>query len=496
MILSDVIKIKISNNQIKYYKEKGYDVKGGNEIKEIKIEDLPSNSGQKIEVRCDYCEIVKEISLCRYNINTNKGSKLYACSRKCAEKKNKNTIKTKYNVDNISQSIAVKNKKMETCLKNHGVNHPQQKKLIFEKSLKTKKEKYDNENYNNSEKMTKTKIVNMCKKHDAINYNDGIYSFYCNRCHKNYDITLSLYHNRMRIKTEICMNCNPYNSNDSANEIKMMEFIKENYDGEIMINDRQILDGKELDIYLPELKIAFEYNGLYWHSELYKKSNYHKNKTDKCLEQNIQLIHVWEDDWIYKQEIVKSMILDKLQKHSNKIYARKTTIKEINDNKMVENFLIENHILGNINSKIKLGLFYNDMLLSVMTFGKCRSSLNKTGEWELLRFCSKNNTNVIGSSSKLLKYFINNYKDNKLITFVDKSTSTGKMYHILGFRLDGESRPNFYYNVNGVKKHRFNYVKKILVKQGYDVNKSVHQIMLDRKLYRIYDSGNLKFVLD
>jgi len=190
------------------------------------------------------------------------------------------------------------------------------------------------------------------------------------------------------------------------------------------------------------------------------------------------------------------MILNKLGKTQNKIYARKCKIKEITDNKFIKFFLDNNHIQGYITSKIKLGLFYDDELVSIMLFGYSRRSTNKTKEWELLRFCNILNTNVVGSASKLLKYFIINYKDNKLITFADKSISNGDLYKKLGFKLDGITKPNFYYIIDGIKKHRFNYRKNKLIKMGFDKNKSARQIMLERRLYRIYDSGNLRFILD
>lgn len=496
MILTDVVNIKISNNQIKYYTSKGYDVKGGNEVKEIKVSDLPNNSGQKIKVKCDFCDNEKEITLNRYHNNTKNNNEKYACSRKCSEQKNKKTILNKYGVDNISKLKEIKSKKIKTCVKNFGVEHPQQNKNIFNKGLNSKLLLYGDKNYNNSNKMIKTKIKNICLKYNAIKYDNNFFTFLCNKCKQEYEISSSLYYNRKRIKTEICTLCNPYMSNESPNEIEVVNFIKKHYNKKIETKNRVILDGKELDIYLPDLNIAFEYNGVYWHSELYKPNNYHLNKTKLCESKGIQLIHIWEDDWKYKQNIIKSMILNKLGKTPNKIYGRKTEIREITDNKLVFDFLENNHIQGNINSKIKIGLFFDNKLVSLMTFGKSRRSINKTGEWELLRFCNILNTNVIGGASKLLKYFINNYKDNKLVSFADKSISNGDLYYKLGFKLDGITKSNFYYIIDGIKKHRFNYRKSKLIKQGYDKNKTGHQIMLDRNIFRVYDCGNLKFILE
>lgn len=496
MILSDVVKIKISNNQISYYKNKGYNFAGGNKIEEVKISDLPSNSGQKIKVKCDFCGKEKEISLNRYNINCDSGAKKYACSRKCSEQKNKDSILKKYNVENISQSNDIKNKKINTCRKNFGVDFPQQSNLIFEKSLNKKNLLYGDKFYNNSKQMINTKSLNVCEKYKAKVYKDGIFTFYCNDCQNEYEISLSLFHNRKRIKTKICTNCNPFNSNESPNEVEVLNFIRENYDAEIKVKDRNILNGKELDIFLPDLKLAFEYNGIYWHSELYKPTKYHKDKTEICKKNNISLFHIWEDDWKYKQDIIKSMILNKLNKTKYKIYARKTEIKIINDRELVKSFLENNHLQGYINSKINIGLFQNNELYSIMTFSRNRRSSNKSGEWELLRFCNKINYNIIGSASKLLKFFIQNFKDNKIITFADLSFSSGELYFKLGFNLDGITQPNYFYIIDGIRKHRFNFRKNELVKKGYDISKSEHQIMLDRNIYRIYDSGNMRFILD
>ena len=208
-------------------------------------------------------------------------------------------------------------------------------------------------------------------------------------------------------------------------------------------------------------------------------------------------MHIWEDDWNYKKDIVKSMILNKLGKTPNKIFARKTEIKEINDNKLVREFLDINHIQGFVGSKVKIGLFFENELVSLMTFGNRRVAMGKKltnkGEFELLRFCNKLNTNVIGGASKLFKYFIKNYNPIEITTYADRSFSQGELYRTLGFTFIGKTQPNYYYVINKHKKHRFNFRKDILIKQGFDSNKTEHEIMLERKIYRIYDSGNLKF---
>lgn len=131
-----------------------------------------------------------------------------------------------------------------------------------------------------------------------------------------------------------------------------------------------------------------------------------------------------------------------------------------------------------------------------MTFGDKRRSMGQKSEdksYEILRFCNKLNSIVLGGASRLFKYFVDNYEPNDVISYADRSWSQGGLYKNLGFKLVGKTRPNYYYVVDGVRKYRFGFRKDILIKEGYDPNKTEHEIMLDRKIYRIYDSGNLKF---
>jgi hypothetical protein len=152
----------------------------------------------------------------------------------------------------------------------------------------------------------------------------------------------------------------------------------------------------EIDIYLPELKLGFEFNGLYWHSNKFKEKNYHLNKTDWFKEKGIRIIHIWEDDWILRREIVESQIKNSIGLNTNRIFARKCYIKEV-DVKIARKFLNENHIQGFVNSSNKLGLYYNEDLVSIMTFdnNEGRKKMELFG-YNLNRFCNKKGINVIG----------------------------------------------------------------------------------------------------
>ena len=560
MIINKKIKIKGNSNNLKYLKKLNYNVKI-NEVIKIFIKDLSKNSHLKIDVKCDICGIIKNISYFSYNRNINNGG-IYTC-QKCSKIKSKKTSMSKYGTEYPIQSTKIIEKRKQNNLKKYGVDEPAKIKEISDKSKKTKKLKYNNENYNNKEKIKKTKklkhnnenynnrkksnktcikkynvenisqikeikekkkksfilkynvdnyskseefktkkinfILDKYKDINIITFNDNQATLICD-CNKfhNYTININILRNRLIYNTILCTICNPISSfSNSGHEIKLQEFIKENYKGEIIINSRSVINPLELDIYLPELKLAFEFNGLYWHSELHKENNYHLNKTEECEKQGIQLIHIWEDNWLYKQEIVKSMILNKLGNIPNKIYARKTEVKEITDNKLIREFLDKNHLQGFIGSKVKLGLFLDNELVSLMTFGKRRVVMGKKstndGEYELLRFCNKLNINIIGGASKLFKHFIRNYKPKEITTYADRSHSNGNLYEVLGFDFVGETQPNYYYVIDGIRKHRFNFRKDVLIKQGFDPNKTEHQIMIDRKIYKIFDSGNLKF---
>lgn len=334
-------------------------------------------------------------------------------------------------------------------------------------------------------------------KEDNKNSTDSIIRLLCEKCNSEFDINRQLLISRRLKNYEVCLNCNPILSGKSNREIEIYDFIKDNYDGQIFTNLKNIIS-KELDIYIPDLKLAFEFNGLFWHSELFKSKLYHLEKTKECLDKGIELIHIWEDDWDLKKDIVKSIIMNKLGKTPNKIWARKCEIIELEDNKLVKEFLEKNHIQGFIGSKIKLGLFFEGDLISLMTFGKIRRSLgnkrSKNDTYEMLRFCNKLNTNVVGGASRLFKYLNTNYNFDEVISYSDSSRSQGNLYKKIGFSLLSETVPNYYWVVDGVKKHRFNFRKDKLIKEGANPNKTEVEIMLEREYYRIFDCGSRKWI--
>ena len=263
-----------------------------------------------------------------------------------------------------------------------------------------------------------------------------------------------------------------------------------------VIQNYKLNDKYELDIYVPELKIAFEYNGLFWHSETHRPNNYHRDKTNLCVDNNIKLIHIFEDEWEFKQDIVKSRICSILGKNKKRIYARDCDVMEIS-NGVASKFINRNHIQGNAISKYRYGLYHDNKLVAVMTFCKLRKNLGnrkyKPGYYELLRFCTKRGVSVVGGASKLLKYFIKMVNPHHIVSYADRRWSEGNMYKKIGFKWIRNTKPNYYYIVDKKRENRFKYRKSELVKQGFDRNRTEHEIMLERKIYRIYDCGTMVF---
>ena len=288
-----------------------------------------------------------------------------------------------------------------------------------------------------------------------------------------------------------CFKCSK--NGTSKKEKEVLEFLS-NY-VECDNTNREVLNNKELDIYIPSKRVAIEFNGLYWHNSKFKDSNYHLDKLNDCEEKGIKLIQIFEDEWDNKQEITKSRLLNILNLTKRKIFARKTEIREVNSSLSMK-FLRENHIQGELGSSIKLGLFYNNELVSLMTFGSLRKNLGQTkkeGSWELLRFCNKLNTTVVGGASKLFKNFIENYSPKEVITYADRRWSNGEMYKHLGFNFEENTKPSYFYVANKKRENRFKYRKSELIKQGFNKNISEKEIMEGRNILRIYDCGTKRF---
>lgn len=266
----------------------------------------------------------------------------------------------------------------------------------------------------------------------------------------------------------------------------------------LVVNSRSIIPPYELDIFLPDYNLAIEYDGLFFHSRgLHKHKmfntpdydkKYHLKKTEMCEALGIQLFHIFESDDL---DIWFSMINNKLGLNK-KIYARKCIIKELNYNE-ISDFLNENHLQKSTVSKINLGLFYNDKLVQVMTFGKPR--FNKNYEYELIRLCTLKYCSVIGGASKLFKYFLDNYKPKSIISYANRRFSKGSIYKTLGFEFIENTEPNYFYfkYLKLLARHQFQKHKLKEKLEIFDPSLSESANMMLNGYRIIYDCGNMKF---
>lgn len=383
-----------------------------------------------------------------------------------------------------------------TSLHKYGVENPFASEEVKKKIKETNLERYGVDNYNKSESHREDYKEKTLKGAEGVQFlgfcKDGSsgksrYEMKCLKKGHNFIISPATIRRRVSRGTEICNICNPFYS---AAQIQLEEFIRSVYTGTMLSNHRATFQGKmEIDVFLPEKRIGIEFNGVYWHSSEVVEPTYHLRKTLACNSKGIRLFHIYEDDWTYKRPILESMLKSLLGTLDTKIHARKCEVREVPPDVAVK-FLEENHLQGAVGSQVRLGLFLGDELVSLMTFGEFRFTDKEEGGYELIRFCSKLNTVVVGAASKLFSHFQRKFKPLKVISYADRDRSEGGVYEKLGFKLKSYSKPGFSYVVEGIRKNRFQFRKSVLVAQGFDPSKSELEIMESRGFFRIYNAGN------
>jgi hypothetical protein len=463
----------------------------------------------------------------------------------------KDTTREKWGVEHTSQLDSVKAKHKETMLDKYGcshnfsgilreeqykknmekwgVKHPLEREesqlkrnltmlskyhsldvLHFDSTKKTNRERYGEENPMKSKKISE-KVSNSLKRTfsnrqisklerwdiNLVEYmgETQYYTIFCNVCNTSSVVAGSSMNSRLRSDSNPCVICNPYiKTYVSGQEIEVYDFIVSL--GEKVINSaKTIVKKHELDIFLPDRNIGFEFNGLYWHSELYREPDYHMKKTEKFLRSGIKIYHIWEDDWLNKKDLVKSRILNLLGK-AKKIGARECTIRSI-DHKLGKEFFEKNHLDGNFSAKYYVGAFYKEQMVGCMSFS--RSRFDKSDAWEMIRFATCEYS-IAGLCSKFLSFFRKNI-DNKtnIVTYAKTDWTPDpdqSVYKKCGFKLSGHTSPSLYWSINGMRFHRLNFTKKKLVERGKDKKLKAVEIMHNDGYYRIWDSGNWKFILD
>ena len=292
-----------------------------------------------------------------------------------------------------------------------------------------------------------------------------------------------------------CPHCFPLASASIA-EIEVADFVKEVYGGEVKQHVQTLLDERyELDIVIPDKRIAIEYDGCYWHNDEHHGSDYHLMKTEKCIKAGYHLIHVFEHEWNSRKDIVKDRIKSVLGIYDRRIYARKCNVMEI-DSKTANEFLDANHLQGGDHSSVRLGLFHENELVAVMTFGRPR--FNEHYDWELIRFASLLGTQVAGGAGKMLSFFRNGHAGS-IISYADRRYSNGELYSAIGFRLDHVTDPSYCYVGGNRVYSRYQCQRRNLPNRlgdRFDENLTEEENMEFNGFAKLYDCGNYVFVME
>ncbi len=280
--------------------------------------------------------------------------------------------------------------------------------------------------------------------------------------------------------------------NEIADYVRSLGFVIEQ-------NTRKILEGKEIDIYIPSLKIGIEFNGLLYHTEDYgKKKYYHQEKTNIAESKGIKLYQIFEDEYVHKKEIVLSKIRHILQKDEGvKINARDCFVKEITENEAMT-FLDMYHIQGfGKYDTIYLGAFNKETLVGVMTFTE-----EEPLKWNLTRFATNYHYNCRGVGGKLFKHFVNHYKFDEIKSFADRRWTSNigeNLYDKIGFTKTDYLQPNYTLFINKnhqiIRFHRSSFRKASLIKLfGFDEKMTGEEMLSKLGYKRIWDCGLIKYV--
>ena len=405
----------------------------------------------------------------------------------------------KYGVDHPAKSDLVKSKMRATCRALYGYENTYSSPIIQDRIRRTCIERYGDEYPTRTDKI-KQKIRQTCQARYGVDNTDYRHIS---------DDTLAILHDASKLeqlynshgsiilsgllgihRTTICRYLKnhgiPIDNTAISKDEKGLSNYMSSLDINIIVNSRNIIPPYELDIYSSEHNLAIEYNGVYWHTESKGKSkDYHLNKTLLCAEKNIQLLHIFSSDDL---DIWKCFIENKLGR-SQAIYARQTLVVPI-DNATARSFCEHNHLQGGVNSKYNYGLFYEGVLVSVMTFTKARFS---RADYELLRFCTLRGYRVIGGAGKLLKYFRKDHQGS-IISYANLRWSNGKLYDSLGFKFLHISSPNYFYTKDYITLYSRNKLSKLL--DYFDPALSEWENMQNNGLDRIWDCGNLVYLLE
>jgi len=400
-------------------------------------------------------------------------------------KKGKQTCLKRYGVENISSIPEFREKAKQTCLERYGVNNPMKSNTIQDKSKQTCLERYGNEYYFRSEEYDRKRKECLEKSrktclekygHEYAIQSEDTKKKLRGTCLERYGVEY------------MCLSQKAHNSRNSQSKPNenFKDLLIEN---NIKYEKEKYLCGKSFDFLVNNTLIEinpYPTHNINWNpfgGKMIGKT-YHYDKTKLARDNNYRIINIW--DWDDKSKIAKSLI------KKNKLYARNCTIKRINK-KILDEFLNQYHFQNTCrNQSVRLGLYYNNELIQVMSFGKPR--YNKKFEYELIRLCTKFEYIIIGGAEKLFNYFIKESNPQSIISYCDNSKFSGNVYNKLGFKLISRGNPSRHWYNSKTKTH---ITDNLLLKKGFDnifhtnygKGSSNEELMRSYGFVEIYDAG-------
>jgi hypothetical protein len=470
--------------------------------------------------------------------------------------KSKQTCLERYGTEHASQNDKIKQKSKQTCLERYGqetglniekskqtclerygTEHASQNPATIKRIKQTKLERYGDSGYNNRTASIQTCLERYGTEHasqndkirlkiqstmrsrygadtwaqsEALKSHGDIISAIgdqwickcphpdCNKCtEKLYQTTPQIYRDRKRHSIELCTNILTIGTNHESYIEKYIRTILDEHNIKYIQHSFKIIPPLQLDFYLPDYNMGIECNGIFWHSDKCKPPQYQSDKYKKCVESGIRLISIWEDWVANSPDIVRSILLSKLGIYKTRIGARQCAIKKLSQHEI--DIIMQHHIQGTCKMSRRYGLIYKGKLVAAMGFGKKRrgmmGSIERDESYELARFCTLPGLQIVGGAGKLLKRFIKDVQPSSITSFSSNDISDGRVYERLGFEKVSENQSYWIVDKKMHRWHRYKFRKSELIKRGYSANLTEREIVNQMGFYRIYDTGQAKWIL-
>lgn len=415
--------------------------------------------------------------------------------------KRKQTCLEKYGADHHMKTVPCLEKQQQTNLDRYGVKRPLQNKSVAEKSAKTQRQ----HTAEHQAQKQQQKITTLLRKYSVVAPS---------RIGMSAETLQILDHAqqfrdqaRVNTRESLCekLKVHPhtvylYSKKYSADQLflkpqlslfekSVREYVMQYQNA--VYSDRSILNGKELDIFVPDLNLAIECSGLYWHSEISsgKPPGYHADKYQQCKNHNIRLVTIWEDQWNHKRSQSESRLKYLLKSSQSTVSARQCTVQEISS-EMSADFQEAHHIQGSTPATHHIGLMNADQLMAVMTFRRPRFS--QQAQWEIIRFATLGS--VPGAAGKMFSYFVKQHAPLSVISYCDHSWGHGGVYEKMGFQLQN-TQIGYWYTDYKYRYNRMQFQKSQISQLVQDGDQlSEWQIMQQLKYDRIWDCGQSSWI--